>query len=103
MAGTHRRPSPSPYTIAAGAVAYSLAATFHKNLPIELVAALPAAVAVGVNALERAIAVIDPAFEAEVAPVVEDAAKAIDAAVAVVSAGVADAPAIEAKVEPLVG
>lgn len=52
----HAKPKPSPYAIASGAVAYSLAATFHKHLNPDLIAALPAAVAVAVAAVERGVA-----------------------------------------------
>ena len=100
MAGTHRKPKPSPYTIAAGAVAYSLAVTFHKHIPTDLIASAPAMVAVAVNALEHAVEAVDP----RVAPVVEryavDAEQAIYAAVAAVQAGVKDAPHVEAVVAP---
>lgn len=107
MAGTHRKPKPSPYTVAAGAVAYSLAVTFHRHIPSELVASLPAAVAVAANAFEHAVTVVDPKMEPKVAALATGAEKAIDAAVAAVGDGVKDAPQIatevEAAVKPLVG
>lgn len=70
MAGSHAAPKPSPYAIAAGAVAYSVANTFHKNLPIEVVAAFPAVVGLAVAAVERGVAeaveAVDPKAAAKV-------------------------------------
>lgn len=107
MAGTHRKPKPSPYAVAAGAVAYSLAITFHKHIPAELVAGFPAAVAAGVSMIEHGVEVVDPKAAPVVARIATDAERAIDAAVSAVSAGVADAPKVvehvEAAVKPLVG
>lgn len=88
---SHAAPKPSPYSIAAGAVAYSLAATFHKHLPVDLIAAAPAAVVALVSAVERGVAdaaavldKVDPKLVADVAkdvaPVNRLAAQAAGAA-----------------------
>lgn len=103
MAGLHRKPKPSPYAVAAGAVAYSLAVTFHRHIPAQLIASAPAAIAVGVSMLEHGVTVADPKAVPAVERVATDAERAIDAAVKVVQSGVADAPHVEAAIRPMVG
>jgi hypothetical protein len=68
---SHVAPKPAPYSIALGAIAYSLAATFHKNLPVELIAAAPAAIVAAASAVERGLAEAVTAVDPSAAPKVE--------------------------------
>lgn len=99
----HAAPKPSPYSIAAGAVAYAVALTFHKNIPPEIVASGPVAVALAVNAVERSVEVVDPKAAVKVDRLGAQAEQAAKDLAADVSAGIADAPKVDAEVKPLVG
>lgn len=109
MAGKHAAPKPSPYAIAAGAVAYATAITFAKHLPTDVISFGPAAVAVVVGAVERGIAEFDPKVSATVSRLANQADGAARDLAADVSAGVKEAPVVaadvakvEAEVKPLI-
>lgn len=106
MAGKHAAPKakPSPYAIASGAVAYSLAVTFAKHVPVDVIAAAPAAIAVGVAAIERGIAEIDPkaapAVDATIDRLAAQAEGAAQDLARITSAGVSDAAHVVSVVAP---
>jgi hypothetical protein len=93
----HAKPKPAPYSIAIGAIAYSLAATFHKNLPIEIIAGAPAAITAVAASFEADLAkvlnAVDPALatkvDAFVDPKVNRLAAQASSAAAQVEAGLA--------------
>lgn len=109
MAGKHAAPKPSPYSIAVGAVSYSLAITFAKHIPIDIVASAPAAITAAVAAVERGVAdvaKVDPKLAADVQPVISRLAVQAENAASEVSkdvqAGVAAAPQVQADVKEAV-
>jgi hypothetical protein len=93
----HAKPKPAPYSIAIGAIAYSLAATFHKNLPIEIIAGAPAAITAVAASFEADVVklfdAVDPSLGAKVEdfidPKVNRLAAQASSAAAQVEAGLA--------------
>jgi hypothetical protein len=97
-AAKHAAPKPSPYSIAVGAVAYSLAVTFHRYIPVDLIASAPAAVTAAVAAIERGIAREDPKAAPYVDRLAVQAAGAFRDLGPVITAAL---PAITQEIKPI--